>query len=231
MKIIQYTDHSLLSFTSERITDYSGIANYLNKIGQQININRQQFIWANQTHSSNIKVVSEIPSTPVKNTDGFITNKKNICLCVFTADCTPVIYYDATKQTIGIAHAGWRGTAQNITGKMIRLFKTKFHSNPADISAIIGPCITQPVYQVGKNVFDEFCQLPYDIDSAFKPDTNGKYLLDLKLANKIILINEGLKEENITISPYCTVKNNNRFYSARKEGIETGRIMSGVMMK
>ena len=76
-----------------------------------------------QTHSKNIQVIKEIDKVYFENTDGFITNRKDVVIFTKYAACLPVYIYDPLKEVIGLVHSGWRGTLQEITLEAIKLME------------------------------------------------------------------------------------------------------------
>ncbi len=244
MDTIHYKLHKAQGFTTFRKTketndfnlalhtnsDKENAINNRNLLAKQLKLHINQLIFANQTHSDNISVVSQTSQNLIENTDALITNINGLCLCILTADCTPVLLHDPVQKVIAAVHAGWKGTARDIVGKTVQKMKENYHCNAQDIKAIIGPCISKNVYEIGENVFKEFINLPIDLKSAFTELPQQKFLLDLKLSNKLLLRNKGICEENIITSPNCTFTENNKFYSARKDGFNTGRMVSGIML-
>ncbi|MEW6557482.1 MAG: polyphenol oxidase family protein [Elusimicrobiota bacterium] len=106
-------------------------------------------IYGIQTHSCNIEIVTKKDiGKKFYATDGFITNRKNLSLAVFTADCLPVFIYDTVKKVIGLVHAGRLGLKKLILEKAITIFVEKFGSTPASIFVAIGPHIKKCCYDV-----------------------------------------------------------------------------------
>jgi len=87
----------------------------------------------------------------------------------------------------------------------------------------IGPSISPEVYEVGADVFDAFFKAGHNVDLFFKPYTNGKYLLNLWKANYMQLAYMGVADISIEQAKMCTFMLHDVFYSARREGIQTGR--------
>lgn len=190
-----------------------------------------------QSHTANIRYVTDMDkgkifdATPgYKDVDGLITDRKNIVISTSHADCNPVFFYDPIKKIIGMAHAGWRGTVENITGKMIQKFIIDFGSKPEDIIAAIGPSLGQCCFEVDKDVADIFLSVNKKYEKFMKIIGN-KYNFDLWAINKYIMINEGLKEENIEISGLCTKCNNDLFFSHRGQQGKRGLMLGMIMMK
>ncbi|MFA6401740.1 MAG: peptidoglycan editing factor PgeF [Salinivirgaceae bacterium] len=197
-----------------------------------MNINSEQLVFAKQTHSANIQIVREKnQEAPYADTDGLITNVKGICLCIQTADCTPILLVDPIHEVVAAIHAGWRGTAQNITGTAISLMQQNFGTNPSQVIAYIGPCISQEIYEVGSDVYEAFSAHGLANEKIFKAsNTPGKYYCNLNRANTELLLRHGVLNDNIKTDNHCTYQQNELYYSARRDGGKTGRIITGIMI-
>lgn len=152
----------------------------------------------------------------VDSADAQITNDKNVTLVTYYADCTPVFFVDIKTHAIGLAHAGWRGTVGRISVNTVNEMARHFGSNPEDIVCAIGPVIGKCCYEIDEVCADEFRKLrEIDINSVLTPKTDGKYMADLALTNKLLLMSAGVKEENIVISDLCTKCNSELLWSHR----------------
>lgn len=168
---------------------------------------------SHQTHTTNVRRIYECDagngiSKPGKYTDvdGMITNIKNLPLVTFYADCIPLFFVDKEHEAIGLSHSGWRGTAGRIGDVTVKAMMKEYGSEPSDIIALIGPGICAECYEVSEDVILEF-KKSFDEelwDSLFCRNENGSYQLDLWEANRQVLIESGLRPENITISAACT---------------------------
>ena len=159
----------------------------------------------------------------LENTDGFITEEKNLPLAAFTADCLSVFLLDARKGAIGLVHAGWRGTHQKIAACAVRLMQQRFKSRPEDLLVGFGPAIRKCCYEVEEN----FTQL---FKSGIIKKKNKIYL-DLIANNKGQLLKSGVRRKSILDSKICTACQNKEFFSFRREKDRAGRMMSVIMLK
>ena len=193
----------------------------------------QHLVYAIQTHTANVAIITEHNAHTIhQDVDGLITRQKGFCLCVETADCAPILLFDPVNKVIAALHAGWKGTVQEITTKAIGLMKEHYGTKPQDLFADVGPCISQKVYEVGSDVFEAFKKLPINTDSVFSPAIeHGKYWCNIKEANKLLLLHNGLLASHIAISAHCTFSESDRFFSARRDGFDTGRMISGIMLR
>ncbi len=158
----------------------------------------------------------------IEATDALITNEPAILLNIFVADCVPIILYDTSSKAGGVCHAGWRGTAGLILMKTVQAMAESYGSQPENIMAFIGPSIGGCCYEIGSHVRDQlFASLNYHDDPTSIRE--GKLYLDLKDANRVQLIEAGVKKENIRLSPHCTLCSNTPFFSYRKSGESAGR--------
>lgn len=188
-------------------------------IAEYLGIESQNLIFPTQTHSVNVET-ARASQKDYPDCDGLILTEKNLGIFLNFADCTPVILYDE-KQNIGaISHAGWRGTAGKIGVKTVEKMIENFGTNPKDIIALIGPAIGFCCYDVGEEVFEKLSKTVGDFSGLYEI-REGKIFVDLKNINKRQLEESGV--ERIDVCPYCTVHNNDLFYSYRNENGTTLR--------
>jgi len=140
------------------------------------------------------------------------------------------LFYDPCKKVVAAAHAGWRGTCGRIAEKTVRTLMQKSDSKPEDIRVVIGPSISAEVYQVGKEVIESFEAAGFDI-SKIIIKKNDTYFLDLWKANEMTLTENGISNNNIEIAGICTFTEHEKYFSARRLGIKSGRMLSGIMLK
>ena len=205
-----------------------------------LHIEKEQLIIPYQTHSVNALVIdkeflqqnAEKQIEQLQNIDALITQEKGVCLCVSTADCAPILLYDRKQQVIAAIHAGWRGSVNYIVRKTLEQMNRLYNTQGEDIFAAIGPCIGFDAFEVGDEVYDAFKQndFPMEYISGWKPETH-KWHIDLQMANSVQLIDFGVPTEQIDICDICTFTHYEKFFSARRLGIKSGRILSGIFMK
>ena len=181
-----------------------------------LGINGNQIASSFQCHGN--EVLNVIEPGYYQGFDALITNKKDIFLQILVADCTPMLLYDPQNEVVAAIHAGWRGTANAIVQKTLDKMTFHFHTNPSDCFAYVGTCISQAFFEVDEDVALYFDQEFY----VFNKEKN-KYFIDLKACNVRALSDAGLMNNHIAVSPFCTVKDNNLFFSHRHEKGTTGR--------
>jgi len=173
-----------------------------------------------QTHSDHVLWMRA--SGRPEDTDAVITDVPGLCVCVKTADCIPVLLYDLRQRVVAAAHAGWRGTVKRIVQLTIR----EMGSRPHDLHAIIGPGISQAAFEVGDEVYDAFLQAGFPMERIAV--RQNKWHLDLPEANRWLLEQCGVPD--IQVAGLCTFSPSGRFYSARRDGLQTGRNFNGIML-
>ena len=212
------------------------IENY-RRICDAIDVESSNVVWTRQVHEDRVIAVDErdrgkglfLPREE-QGYDGIITNCRNVVLTGFSADCVLIYYYEPKKGVIGIAHSGWRGTVKSIGAKTVDKMAEYYGVNREDILVGIAPAIGVCCFQVDESVVDEFeKELPWSVRYITKDDRNdGKYYIDLHSINEYILVQSGVKSENIENSRICTMCNKDMFYSHRTMGNERGS-MAGLI--
>lgn len=159
-----------------------------------------------QTHSDIIRFINKIPDKKLEG-DAMASNLRGILLIIKTADCLPVLLFDRSKMVVAAVHCGWRGTCENIAQKTVQKLKDLYGCDPSSLLASLGPSIGKDCYEVGEDVYRCFKKKSLSLNALRKhPFRPGKYLLDLKKANRAQLAGSGMKQENIIsveLCPHC----------------------------
>ncbi len=208
-------------------------------LSKAVEIPLSDFVFSNQTHSDIVTVVDIRDKgkgltlqNSLRETDALITNEKNILLFVFGADCVSILLYDTVNEVIAAVHAGWQGTVKKIVQKTIQKMTDAFGTNPENIIAGIGPSSGVCCYEIGQDVETLVNQSFATTKQILKfNEKSGKNHLDLWESNRVLLIESGVKFENIEISKICTQCNSHEFFSSRVAKGVTGRFGAGIMMK
>jgi YfiH family protein len=199
-------------------------------LAEKLMMKPDQLVFPRQTHTNCVAEISSIPSTEITETDALVTNKAGICLCVQTADCVPILLFDPVKNVIAAVHAGWRGTVKKIAEIAVQKMMHNYGASPKNIIAAIGPSISPEIYEVGDEVVEQVKQSIPNADLALHKNNCGKFHFNLWEANRQVLLHTGLQAHNIEILGECSFSETEKYFSARKEGIETGRMVSGIML-
>ena len=164
--------------------------------------------------------------------DALVTNVPDVCVAVSTADCVPLLLYAPDVKAVAAVHAGWRGTVQGIAGKTVRFLVDEYGADPCLMKAGIAPSIGPGAFEVGEEVVDAFGEAGFEMPCILKRDADtGKAHIDLWEANRLQLLAEGLSAGNIELAGLCTYTHPGEFFSARRLGIKSGRILSGIFLR
>lgn len=230
-----YASYNLSPFSGDNPASFnqnkSALCNHLG-------IESENLIIPFQTHGTEIreidqtflKLTIEEKAVYLNGVDAIFTQQPQVCIGITTADCVPLLFFDPVKKVIAAAHAGWRGTCGRIAEKTVSALIETYNCNPADILVTIGPSISSNVYEVGNEVVEHFSKERFDTAEIVEI-RNNKIFLDLWKANKQSLEKAGIKAEHIEIAGICTFAEHKRFFSARRLGIKSGRMLSGIMIK
>jgi len=200
------------------------------QLAEKLGIEVSNLVFPRQTHTDCVAEIDGIPECEITQTDALVTNLKGIGICVQTADCVPILLFEPETKVIAAVHAGWRGTVKKIAAAAVQKMSNKFGSHPATIIAAIGPSISQAIYEVGSEVTEAVLNTIPNAETTIHLKPTGKNHVDLWEANRQVLIESGLLPENIEILGECSFSENSKYFSARKEGADTGRMVSGIML-
>ena len=168
-----------------------------------------------QTHSTNIEMVND-KKLAYSNVDGIFSCNKNYALQVKTADCLPIFFVHQHENIFGVIHAGWKGLKNGIISKSSKLLK-KHINDFNEITAFIGPSISQKNYEVKNEFIDYF-------GNKFIDKVEDKFFCNLKGVASSQLHEIGVK--NIIDCNQCTYENNN-YHSYRRN--KTSKRMTGLI--
>ncbi len=200
------------------------------------------FVLTFQTHTTNIKVVTEndrgkgpARARDYTDIDGLITNVPGIILGTFHADCPPVYFIDPVKKAIGLSHSGWKGTRGKIAQRTIELMNMEYGCRSEDIICAIGPSICGECYEIGSDVALEFSKAftekELSEEKILIPYPNDKYRLYLWNAIRYTLKCSGVKEDNIFITDICTRCNPELLFSHRIHHENRGNLCAFLSLK
>lgn len=166
-----------------------------------------------QLHSDVVHRLDEPPDAKLEG-DALLTNVPGLLLIVRTADCLPVLLVDEANRAVAAVHCGWRGTEKRILEKAVRAMGEAYGSNPPAMRAALGPCIGAACYEVGPEVREAFLRAGFPpsvfverghLPAIQVPDLKKKYLLDLKAANRGLLVGLGFRKMSVfDAGPACT---------------------------
>lgn len=192
-------------------------------------------VWMpHQVHSAEVVVLDEAAlGAAIPDADAVVTCLPNQWIGVRTADCVPVLLVDPVRRVVAAVHAGWRGTVAHIVAIAVQKMKA-MGCLPQDLRAAVGPSISPEAFEVGEEVAAAFTEAGRGeciVREVWGPLGRQPYVkphIDLWQSNVMDLMDEGLELDQIDCTPWCTYGNNDHFFSARREGIGTGRIVSAI---
>lgn len=218
---------------------------------RQLDLEDAVRVWPTQIHKTQIAVIRQDDvdaakaeaaaeagrpaSIIIPDTDGAITDLKNVLLTTVHADCLAVFCYDPVKEAIGLCHAGWRGTCAGIAIEMVEKMQAEYGCDPDDLQAYIGPGISQCCFEAGMEVAEAFAEnwtfAENYITRTPEDLKNGKCHVDIKGINQEQLELIGIPTEQIQVSEHCTCCEPELFCSYRREGGTYMRMGGGLCMK
>ena len=186
-----------------------------------------KIVWLKQIHTDRIHYM-ESGSSGRRQGDALATDDPGIFLIMKTADCLPVFLVDRSKRVVAAVHCGWRGTRRRILEHVVDGLRARYGCRPASLLAALGPCIGAPCYEVGDEVRGEFLAAGLaDDDFRSVAGRPGKYLFDLRQANRRQLIGAGLDARGILDVPFCT-HCEARFHSYRRDRDTSARLFNFI---
>ncbi len=200
----------------------------------------QELVIPYQTHGTSCLTIDETylnasaeqKQKMLQGVDALTTNHADICLCISTADCIPVLIYDQTHHAAAAIHAGWRGTMQRIVSQTLQQMQQRYGTEGKGCIACIGPGILLQAFETGDEVYEAFAAAGFPMSQlSYRHPSTQKYHLDLPAANLLQLQEFGIPIAQIEQSGICTYTQHDRFFSARRLGIKSGRILSGIMLR
>ena len=217
-------DFTSLNLSFSRGDNVESVIKNYDSILDAIGIDSSSLVFSDQVHDTRIHQVTKEDSCitdsyqkHLTGIDGLITDVFGVTLITSYADCVPLYFVDPVHKAIGLSHSGWKGTVQKIGLKTVEAMKNAYGTNPKDLICAIGPSICFDCYEVSEDVAKEF-SLSFSKENFEKiiyKKNDQKYQLDLWLANKEILKEAGVSEENIMNSNLCTCCNSKLLFSHR----------------
>lgn len=221
-------------------------------LANELGIDTNHIIMPHQTHGVESRIIGEefatlpddVKKMLLEGVDAVMTNIPGMCIGVSTADCIPVLLYDEEHHAAAAIHAGWRGTQARIVHKAVQEMRMAYQTDPTKLKAVIGPGISLDNFEVGDEVYADFEQAAFDMsaiaEERIKRNPNAddpakaferKWHINLPLANIQMLTHNGVDEANIINTGICTFDNADNYFSARRLGIESGRIYTGIIIR
>ncbi len=207
------------------------------KLATFLDCELDDFVCANQTHSSNFHRVTlddkgrgaTRKDTAIEDTDALYTYEPNLLLCSFVADCVPVIFYNKVNGLIGVIHSGWQGTVKEISMRVFEHLIQVEKCDPRDLHVQIGAALSQEKFEVDEDVYVKFKDLGYTEDFIYYNNQTHKYHIDNQQTVKKQIELTGIPAEQILIEQTCTYLSPRGF--SYREDKQTGRHLAFIMKK
>lgn len=194
-----------------------------------LGIDSNRLVMPHQVHDCVVRRIDGPQQGVIEGVDAVMTDVPQLCIGVSTADCIPVLLYDSTHRAISAVHAGWRGTVLRIVQKAVEAICDAYGTAPADLQAVIGPGISLDSFEVGDEVYDQFLSAGFDMQPISRRE--AKWHLDLPMCNRLQLMETGVPADHIQMTNICTYQQYDRYFSARRLGIQSGRVYTGILIK
>ena len=190
-------------------------------LASQLGVNYDKMLFQKQTHSDIIEV-KDFDKTPYES-DAMMIKEIGFVLNVSIADCAAILIYDPENNAIAGIHSGWRGTQQNIVEKTLTTMMFEYGTKPSSVLAFISPAAGGDIYEVGEDVAHFF-------KIGIKKISAQKYLLDNKFIIQNQLLDLGVRQHHIEVSPLCTISET-KLHSFRRDRDKSGRMSAFIMIK
>lgn len=185
----------------------------------------------NQVHGDDVVVVdsaelealSRVRELIAAGVDAIVCTAPDVPVMLCFADCVPVVL--TCPGGFAVVHSGWKGTIAAISAKAARILMDRTGEDPASVRAYIGPHILGDEYEVSRDLLQRF------VDRFDRIEMNAARLLDLSAAIAEALEGEGLSADAICDTGLSTMRENDRFFSYRKEAGTCGRHAAVALMR
>lgn len=209
-------DSGVRAFFTTKIYDMSVGSSQRKEAYKKMGIDPGALVCPSQVHGNTVFVAAGAHAG--FSADALTTNRCSLALSILTADCLPVFLFDSSNRAIALVHAGWRGVQKKIIAKTIGRMKDEFQTDPAGLTAALGPALRSCCYEVGPEFKEYF---PDFLDAR-----DGRLYFDIVSAAEAQLIENGVSPSRIQDCRICTSCRNDEFFSYRRQGKSAGRSMS-----
>jgi polyphenol oxidase len=200
------------------------------RVSAAMEVEVDHLLTIHQVHSADVVTVTA-PFDERPRADAIVTATPGIALGILTADCQPVLFHDPVAQVIGAAHAGWRGTQSGVLEATLDAMEA-LGAKRADVSAVIGPTISQIAYEVGPEFLDSFLADDPANSRFFVQGKGDRALFDLPALGMHRLRQAGVG--HVEWTRHCTFRDSDRFFSFRRTThageADYGRLISVIRL-
>ena len=201
------------------------------RVADAMQVTPDHLVTLHQVHSADVAVLTGPIPSGTKKADAMVTATPGIALGILSADCQPVLFADPEAGVVGAAHAGWKGALLGVLGATVEAM-TDLGADRKNITAVIGPTISQRAYEVGPEFLDSFLTVDASYSRFFANGEGGRYQFDLPAFGLDQLLKAGIRQA--TWSGHCTYSDADRFYSYRRgthnKEVDYGRLISAIRL-
>ncbi len=211
----------------------------LQLLSDAVGISLMNIVMPHQTHEDRVLTIDapffslddKERKARLEGVDALVTDVPDVCVAISTADCVPILLYAPDRRVVAAVHAGWRGTVLRIAHKVASLMVDTYNCDPAQLTAGIGPSISKAAFEVGEEVVEAFqaAGLPMERILSHNVETRKAHI-DLWEANRLQLLDAGLLAEHIEVAGICTYMRHEDYFSTRRLGVKSGRILTGICL-
>lgn len=233
-------DCATMNLSFERGDSEEAVRTNYELLGAAIGFKTESLVFSKQTHTTNVRVVTEadrgkgfMHDRDYTDVDGLITNVPGLTLATFYADCVPLFFVDPVHKAIGLSHSGWKGTVGKIGKVTVEKMTEQYGTDPKDVLAAIGPSICQSCYEVSEDVIIQFKDA---FEEKYWPELfygkeDGKYQLNLWRANELIFEEAGILKGHYSTTNVCTCCNPGYLFSHRASHGKRGNLGAFLQIK
>lgn len=202
----------------------------VSKLAQVLEVDQENIITLNQTHSSEVIVVEKnFDTKTIHDGDALITDQKGKVLVIRTADCLPVLLCDPRHDVVAAVHAGWKGLVGQILFETIRTMNHIWGTEVQNLQVAFGPSILPHNYQVGEEVFEAFWEV-FGMNFSYEKLDDGKACIDLAHTAAMNLEQLGLHHRNFFFIREGTFSRPDLFYSYRRDKEKAERQLNFIVL-
>lgn len=235
--------YSGMNLSFGRGDDDENVHENFRRLGAAAGFMPEELVLPHQLHTTNVRKVTAsergcgiIFPRPEEAVDGQVTDEPGVVLIAYGADCVPVYFCDPVRKAVGICHAGWRGSLNDIPGETVALMESAYGCRRSDIFALIGPSICRDCYETGPEVAEAFTErFGHDAERERlilkKAENSDRFYLDLWEVNRLNLLDAGILSGHIGISGYCTKCHHDMLFSHRYHGDARGTNAGFIFIK
>ena len=199
------------------------------RLARALDFAPERLVTTPQVHGDAVLAVDESSAEHALGTraDILVTDRPGYLLMQRFADCVPLLFWHPAARAVGVAHAGWRGTAIGVAGRAVAALEERYAADPGGLRAAIGPSIGPCCFEVGEEVVARFPAA----NGAVRPGPRGRPHLDLWELNRRGLVDAGVPSDRIELAAVCTRCHADRFFSHRALGYPAGRFGAAIGLR